>query len=77
MLPSITFLQEISFLGAEIQIPQLQTLQCVAVAVPPFEEFNIDKNGSSVTLHNDKNIKLRFPAGAFTNETYVSTKVNK
>ncbi|XP_071172384.1 uncharacterized protein [Mytilus edulis] len=71
---SIPIEREISFLGAEIQIPQLQTLQCVAVAVPPFEEFNIDKNGSSVTLHNDKNIKLRFPAGAFTNEAYVSTK---
>ncbi|CAC5374027.1 unnamed protein product [Mytilus coruscus] len=66
--------REISFLGAEIQIQQLQTLQCVAVAVPPFEEFNIGKHGSSVTLHNDRNIKLNFPAGAFTNEAHISTK---
>ncbi|XP_063419421.1 uncharacterized protein LOC134702447 [Mytilus trossulus] len=74
---SIPIERKISFLGSEIKIPNLQTLQCVAVAVPPFEEFNIGENGSSITLHNDKNIKLNFPAGAFTNEAHVSTKVNE
>ena len=63
-------------LGTELQIKKIQSIQCVAVAMPPYESFSINGSESIVQLQNDRNITLKFPSQTFLDDASVTTKVS-
>ncbi|VDI49803.1 Hypothetical predicted protein [Mytilus galloprovincialis] len=75
-LPDIELpkMEDVSFVGVEIPINQLESIQCVAVARHKRHEIEVDEKGKVVEPDVDRNIKVRFPQKAFPGKTTVATK---
>lgn len=50
-------------------------IQCVAVARHTYYETEVDEKGKVFEPEVDRNIKVKFPEGAFAGKTIVATQV--
>ncbi|CAC5373111.1 unnamed protein product [Mytilus coruscus] len=75
-LPNVQLpqMQDVSFVGVEIPINELENIQCVAVARHKRHQTEVDEEGKVVEPVVDRNIKVKFPKRAFAGKTTVATK---
>ncbi|XP_071173582.1 uncharacterized protein [Mytilus edulis] len=75
-LPDIQLpkIQGVAFVGVEIPTNQMDKIQCVAVARHKPHEIEVDVEGTVLEPAFDRNVKIKFPQGAFGGKTTVATK---
>ncbi|VDI23349.1 Hypothetical predicted protein [Mytilus galloprovincialis] len=64
----------VAFVGVEIPTNQMDKIQCVAVARHKPHEIEVDVEGTVLEPAFDRNVKIKFPQGAFGGKTTVATK---
>lgn len=68
--------QNVTLIGAEVDVKHLKLLQLAAVSCHRTEVLNISESQHVFEPKDDKNIKIVFPPETFQEQPTVSTKVS-